>query len=208
LPDAVDFVLAGSSAIPADLLDRARAGAEAIGYAHGWSQGVREARQLMAAEQSMARAEQDRQAEAALHQINAIMTSLAAASAAIEAQAAESAEDDEPALIAAAVTIAEALVGHELRETTAATRDALARMLQLAPRDEPTIIRINAEVHAALGEAGVAELLASITGASGRHIAVEPDDTLAVGDAFARFGSTTIDGRLSEGIRRIREQLR
>ena len=201
------FEFTGAASIPADLLDRSRASAEAIGYANGWARGVREAKESMAAQAAAAQAEIDRGRSIAAQQITIALSGLAAAAGALEASAAAEAESLEPALMAAAVTIAEALVGHQLRDIDAATRSAMARMVQLAPRDEPTTIRINTTAYAALGEIGISELLAGVDGASGRELTVEPDDTLGIGEATARHGATTIDGRLAAGIERIRQEL-
>lgn len=210
MPDVAElpvFEFTGAASIPADLLDRSRASAEAIGYANGWARGVREAKTAMAAQAAAAQAEIERGRSVAAQQVTTALTGLAAAAAALEASAAAEAEELEPALIAAAVTIAEALVGHQLRDIDAATRAAVARTVRLAPRDEPTTIRINPTAYAALGEIGLAELLAGVNGASGRELTVEPDDTLGIGDATARHGATTIDGRLAAGIERIRQEL-
>lgn len=201
------FELSGAASIPSNLLDHSRAGAEAIGYANGWSQGVREARESLAAEQAATRAEIAQWRSVASEQIKLALASLASASASLEASAAADAEALEPALMTAAVTIAEALVGHQLRDVPASTQAAMARMIELAPRDEPTTIRLNSAAYAALTEAGVAELLAGVNGASGRILTIEPDDSVAIGEATARYGATTIDGRLSAGIERIRNQL-
>jgi flagellar assembly protein FliH len=207
LPDLVSFELAGTGAIPDRLLSQSRSAAAAVGYAHGWSQGLREARESLLAERLAAREAQRRfsaDRRAALHDA---LTSLTSAASQLEAAAAPTSSHIEDAIIAAAVEIAEALIGRELADRDEATRDSIARALRLAPAGEPVTVRINSEIHADLNDADITDLIFSIADAAGRDITFEADPTLAVGDAIAQSGATTIDARLSAGIRRVKEHL-
>jgi flagellar assembly protein FliH len=207
LPELSTFEVTGNAAIPAAIVDRSRSEAAAVGYARGWSQGIRDARDSV----------KDARLAAAAEQQAFLLTRNAAAAAALQAlaQAADQLEKaalpgisgHEETILSAAIDIAEALLGQELRHHDTATRAAIARCLQLAPRGETVSIRLNADVLATLGEGDITNLLDSITGAAGREIRLESDPTLAVGDAVARCGASTIDARLGEGIGRIRAQL-
>jgi flagellar assembly protein FliH len=207
LPDVINFELVGTSAIPAELIERSQADASAVGYAHGWSQGLREARESMQAQAAAARAEVAAERARARAELSTLLSTLAAAAAELQAEANRAAERDENAILVAAVEIAEALVGHQLRDVTAETISALARALRLAPGAEPVTLRLNADVYQQLSSDGFSAVLDSVLETTGRSIAFAPDSGLAVGDVIAVSSATTVDARISEGIRRVREQV-
>jgi flagellar assembly protein FliH len=207
LPESIDFDLLTPSSIPSDYLDLTRSSAAAVGYARGWAQGVHDARQAMAALdaealKSAAEARQDAQAA-----LRSVLETLCAAAGQLESATGEAAQLAEDTIVQAAVDLAEGLLGRELRDVDAATQNALARALRLAPEDRPLTVWLNAEVYAGLAADGLQELLRSVAEASGRSVTFEPDATLAIGDAVTRSGASTIDARLSEGLRRVRERL-
>jgi flagellar assembly protein FliH len=207
LPESIDFDLLTPSSIPSDYLDLTRSSAAAVGYARGWAQGVHDARQAMAALdaealKSAAEARQDAQAA-----LRSVLETLCAAAGQLESATGEAAQLAEDTIVRAAVDLAEGLLGRELRDVDAATQNALARALRLAPEDRPLTVWLNAEVYAGLAADGLQELLRSVAEASGRSVTFEPDATLAIGDAVTRSGASTIDARLSEGLRRVRERL-
>lgn len=107
--------------------------------------------------------------------------------------------------MSAALELAEALLGHELRSTELAATSAMTRVLALAPVDEPISVSLNPADHAVLTGSGGGELLAGMPGAAAREITFCADPALASGDAVARCGASNIDARLSEGLRRLRE---
>jgi flagellar assembly protein FliH len=207
LPRVFDFELVGTGAIPQDVIDRSRASASAVGYALGWSQGLRDARESIATERAEASEANRKLASQASTSVEALLVSIAAAAAQLEASAQLARERDEDAILAAAVEIAEALMGRELADTDRATRNALARALRLAPAHEPVTVRLNPTVYATMSEKGFDALLGAVVESSGRTIVFEPDPTLGVGDALATCTATSIDARLSEGVRRVREHL-
>ncbi|MCW2492449.1 MAG: flagellar assembly protein FliH [Frankiales bacterium] len=207
MPESIDFDLLTPSSIPSDYLDLTRSSAAAVGYARGWAQGVHDARQAMAALdaealKSAAEARQDAQAA-----LRSVLETLCAAAGQLESATGEAAQLAEDTIVQAAVDLAEGLLGRELRDVDAATQNALARALRLAPEDRPLTVWLNAEVYAGLAADGLQELLRSVAEASGRSVTFEPDATLAIGDAVTRSGASTIDARLSEGLRRVRERL-
>jgi flagellar assembly protein FliH len=207
LPDLLDFALTGSGSIPSDVLDRARTSAQAVGYSQGWAQGVRDAQESMRGEVLAAAQDNAAFLQRAQAELQVALQSLAQVADRLDADAVSASHDLEDLVLATAVEIAEALIGSQLADTTSATRDALARILNLAPGREALVVRINSAVHAELAAHDFQGLLASVSATNGGSITFEADPTLAVGDAIARVGSSTIDARLSEGLRAIRAHL-
>ena len=205
--DRIAFEFTSDAAVPDQLVERARAEARAVGYAQGWAHGVREAADSQAGERAAANADRaslrDREAE----QVASALQALQAAAADLRQSTMSITDDIEDQILAAAVEIAEALLGRELRDPEVAAPAALARVLRLAPANEPVIVWLNPTDHDTLtGPAGKA-LIGSVEGATGRGLAFERDPELLPGDARARCGSTTIDARLSAGVARLREYL-
>ena len=207
MPDVINFELVGTSAIPAELLERSQADASAVGYAHGWAQGLRDARESMRVEVETARADLDAESAQARAELHALLTTVAAAAVQVQSELQKLAVRDEDAILATAVEVAESLVGHQLRDVDAETIEALARALRLTPGAEPVTVRINAEVHQRLSADGFAAVFDAVLETTGRSVAFAPDSTLAVGDVIAVSASTTVDARIGEGLRRIREHL-
>jgi flagellar assembly protein FliH len=207
LPNVFDFELVGGGAIPQDVIDESRASASAVGYALGWSQGLHDARESMATDRQRANDAGRELAEQTAGSARLLLQALAEAVDQLEHAAREARVQDEDAILHAAVDVAEALIGRELTDDNLATRSALARALGLAPAHEAVTVRLNPAVFGALSEDDFQGLLAAVSESSGRSIKFEPDPTLAVGDALASSTATSIDARLGEGLRRVREHL-
>jgi flagellar assembly protein FliH len=199
------FELEASSAIPAALIDQARSDASAVGYLHGWAQGVREAQQAQLAELEATRAEHARRRAVRDHELASAIGAMHAAAGQLEAAAAPHAADIENQIVSAAVHLAEALLGHELRSPELAATSALARVLNLAPLDEPISISLSPGDHAILTGDGGAALIAGLPNTGARDIVLLADPTLACGEAVARCGATSIDARLSGALARLTE---
>ncbi|HZC72239.1 MAG TPA: hypothetical protein VE442_16210, partial [Jatrophihabitans sp.] len=123
------FEVSTSAGVPERLLRPARAAAHAAGYAAGWADGMHaaKARAEVAAEQ--ARAELDaRQAEQRVA-VQRGLAGLDAAAERLERIALPGAEELESVLLEAAFGIAEALVGHALRDDEKRAPAVLARVL-------------------------------------------------------------------------------
>lgn len=206
-PGSLAFEFISDAAVPGGLIEQAREQARAIGYAQGWSHGLREAAACQAGEAAAAQSHrqlllvnQQQQAASALLALHAAAAELRTSTLAIT-------EQIEDQILAAAVELAEALLGRALTDPDVAAPAALARVLRLAPANEPITVWLNPADHETLtGPTGNA-LIGSVEGATGRGIVFETDPALQVGDAVARCASTTIDARLSEGVARLREYL-
>jgi flagellar assembly protein FliH len=218
LPDTVGSVLgtAGSSmtfdftsdaGVPDQLVEQARAEARAVGYAQGWTHGLRSAADSQVTQQAAAAAERAALRVRQEQQVATVLQALEHAVADLRQSTLNITDEITDQVLAAAVQLAEALLGRELRDPEVAAPAALARVLRLAPDDEPVTIWLNPADHRTLTAPTGSALVASVEGATGRGLTFEIDPELQPGDARARCGSTSIDARLSAGVNRLREYL-
>lgn len=199
--ELVPFQVGGAAGIPEALLAPARAAAQAAGYLAGWSHGVQDAQQRAAAEQedraaALRLADEQR---AALFQ--RAIAAVDQAADQLDERATPGAAEVEGLIIATALQIAEALVGHSLRNDDQRAEAALARVLDLAPHTEPVVVRLSPADHALLTECD------ELPGARDRSITLVADPALSPGDAVATSGATEIDARIAAGLQRVREVL-
>jgi flagellar assembly protein FliH len=202
---AFDFT--SDAAVPDRLVEQARAGARAIGYAQGWTHGLRAAADSQLAEQAAAAAERAALRVRQEQQVASVLQALEHAAADLRQSTLSITDEITDQVLAAAVQLAEALLGRELRDPDAAAPAALARVLRLAPAEEPVTVWLNPVDHQSLTAPAGSALVGSVEGATGRSLTFEIDPELQPGDARARCGSTTIDARLSAGVDRLREYL-
>jgi flagellar assembly protein FliH len=190
--------------LPPGLLAEMRAEAEAAGYAAGWAQGRGEAQAA-----AVAQADRDAQAvedvmAATTVQIDRTIAAFATAAEALERRAIPTVHDIEDAIIDTALKIAEAVLGRETSTASEPGRDALARVLALAPEQRPVTVRLNPADRITIGLSnGITELVVD-----GRLITLVDDPTLRPGDAVAVSDATTVDARLGTALERVREVLR
>ena len=107
--------------------------------------------------------------------------------------------DLEDQVVAAAMQIAEVIVGHELARPDDRGRDAIARALALAPVHGDITARLHPADIAVLGDAAIL--------APGRVITIVPDPSLTPGDCVVDVASCRIDARISAAVARAREVL-
>jgi flagellar assembly protein FliH len=105
-------------------------------------------------------------------------------------------EDD---VVAVAMQIAEAIIGHQLAQPDGRGRDAIARALALAPAHGDVTARLHPADIAVLGDAG--------TIAPGRTLVIVADPALTPGDCVVDVASCRIDARISAALERAREVL-
>lgn len=184
---------------PPELVAQVRAEAEAAGYAAGWAQGVREARAGAEAEAARVAAEAAAAAEAHRRRIERALRAIDAAAGDLERRVAPAAQEIEDQIVATAFAIAEAVLGRELRTATEPGREALARVLALAPGGNPVTVRLNPADRLTIGQT---ELVMD-----GRTVSLVDDPGLAPGDALALCDATTVDARLGPALDRVREVL-
>lgn len=173
------------------------------GYSAGWSAGSRAAaKEAAALRHRLAEeaAERARQASAAAEQA---MSTLAQAAAAARARTAPVLDEADGALTRAAVMLAEALLGTELRDDEASARSALARALTVQDTD---IVRIR------LHPADLTHLSATLDSLPDelrlpKDVELVADAELERGDAVCELAEGYLDARLSTALARVRSAL-
>jgi flagellar assembly protein FliH len=105
----------------------------------------------------------------------------------------------EDQVVAVAMQIAEAIIGHELAQPDGRGRDAIARALALAPVHGDVTARLHPADIAVMGDAG--------TVAPGRMLAIVADPSLTPGDCVVDVASCRIDARIGAALERAREVL-
>jgi flagellar assembly protein FliH len=167
------------------LVDQALEDGYRAGYDAGFQTGMAEAAEA-GAERERARAAL---LQSAVAQLNEATTALrqreVTAMAAIESEVAR-----------AALSIAEELLGHELRHTPDRARDAIAHALQFAPREGVVTAYLNPDNVAMVGDAE--------TLAPGRALTIVPDASLAVGDCIVEVAGCRVDAGMGAALERIR----
>jgi flagellar assembly protein FliH len=176
------------------------ASARAEGYATGWAQGIREAREATTAARQRATAEFDRvlsdRDELARH----ALTALRAAADQVRATTVQRIDEVLDATLTAAVELAEALAGAALAtDLVEGARQGLRRVLAEVPATAPVIVRLN--------PADLAELEAIEQLAPGVDVTLVPDPAVERGGAVGETTVTTVDATLSAAVRRVRAEL-
>lgn len=182
-------------------LQKQDSAAENEGYVHGHSSGY--AAGLRAAETEYrkkteqleagfaARAQRERaEAERVLGVLNSAVQALHARYAPVLSAA-------EDVLAAAAVELAEAVLGQELSDGETSARSALARALAGAPSAEIITVRMNPADLAVLGGTDISK--------AGARLAADPE--LAPGDAIAVLPDGFLDARISTALARAKQAL-
>jgi flagellar assembly protein FliH len=197
--DATLFEVGTTVGVPESLLTSARSAARAAGYAAGWAHGVRMAQQRATVAAEQARIEREQLLAEQRAGVARGVAALHAAAAALERQAIPGAQQLEALLLEAAYGIAEALVGHSLRDDETRAPAALARVLALAPSGEPVTVRLSPPDHAVVA--------GHVDPAGERAVTIVADPALEPGDAVAVSGATEVESRIRAGLQRIRDAL-
>ncbi len=197
------FELSGN--LPPQLVESARVDARAVGYAQGWSQGLREVAAGQAAEIEHARAERALALRAQANEVATTVQALLRATARLETTVVELTDELSDRMLAAAVELATVLLGQELTDPVASARSVLNRVLERAPENQAITIWLSPADHAVLTGPDAPALLASLPAGVASRLTFELDPSLLAGDATARSAATSIDARLSSAIERLRE---
>jgi flagellar assembly protein FliH len=192
-----------SAGVPDRMVESARAEARATGYAVGWAQGMRDAYSRMAEEAGRIRERAEELEANRIADVERGLRALDRAADDLEKRAIPTIEHLEETVIEMAVTIAQAVLGHELRRRSdRVIIQAMARILALVPSNEPVQVRLSPEDYASLA---VNEVIDSL--ASSRQISIVASAELAPGDVVATCAATEIDARVGPALTRIREVL-
>jgi flagellar assembly protein FliH len=130
-----------------------------------------------------------------------MLTALAGAAAELERRTVPVADELSESVLAAALVLAQAVLGRELAIATDGGADALRRALDLAPRHRPVTVRLSPQDLATLG------VHDSTVEIGGRAVTLVPDATLAAGDAVAVCDATEVDARLGAALDRAGKAL-
>jgi flagellar assembly protein FliH len=180
------------------LAESTRNAARSQGYAVGWADGQRAARERARieadeAEQARLRAEAERERE---HR--AAVTALELAAARLHEAVAGMSTTVEEQASTLAWDLTRELVGHELRSATGP--DVVRRALQLAPAEPIARLHLHPDHVAELTAADLAEL-------SDHGTTVVADPSLGWGDALAEVDDHVVDMRVRTALERVREVL-
>ncbi|MBM7773340.1 flagellar assembly protein FliH [Actinokineospora baliensis] len=177
-----------------------RAGAHAEGYATGWAQGMREAREATTAARDRAKAELDRLLGERAQRTDFAVSAVDTAARQVLATTVRRAEDLAEQVLAAAVELAEAMLGTQLSvAVTDSARAGLARAVGALPATAAVTVRVN--------PLDLAELTADGDPTPGREVTLVADQTVSRGDAIALTAVTTVDATLGAALARIRAEL-
>jgi flagellar assembly protein FliH len=180
-------------------LDAARAAAEAAGYAAGWAAGQHAARAAAEAEMEAWRAQAAAVAAQHAARLGQAVAAVERGASALERAAAPVAAECDAALAAAAVELAEALLGRELALTADPVMDGVRRALSLAPNGRPVTLRVHPDDASTLASDDLA--------GTGRVITVVADPTVEPGGCVAECDATRINAQLGTALDRVRETL-
>lgn len=172
----------------------------ARGHAAGYAAGLSRAAAEAAEREAQRRREHEASLAAARSRADAAVAVLARAARALEARTAPVLADAEDQLAGAALTVAEAVIGHELRDAPGSARAALARALSAPDADAVIAVRLHPADLALLGPALPGSGPGSLP--MPPHVALEPDPTLAPGDAVAVYPDGELDARIGSAVAR------
>ncbi len=175
-------------------------------YAEGFTQGYAEGRDRAAQEAAaieQARDEAVAQAQAAMaERLYSVLTALAAAASQVEQQWIPAYDQAAAELGPTAVTLVEALLGHELSTPVEQVLDAVRRIASVASMNAPLVLRLNPADADTLWECGV-----ELPEVLGRPVEITPDPAVECGGAVGESGASRIDAQLSTALARLREVL-
>lgn len=180
-------------------LNRIREEARAQGHAQGHEEGLR------AAEADVIRSraeieERYRQAHSELErELVSASAALTNAARLLEERTQPVAEDLAKTLTDASFTLVSDLLGRELSLATDPGRDAIQRVLTIAPTDAPLHVRLHPNDYATLSEDVLSSLPATIK--------ITPDPLVEPAGALAESGARRIDAQIATALQRVRETL-
>ena len=191
------FTRVSFPALGAGAHDKVEAAARVKGHAAGYIAGIKAAAEI--SEQRDRRREAEFSAAAEVERARSVraLATLTAATIALNQRTLPVIADAQDALAAAAIDIAEAVIGHELSTGVASARSALTRALTSVNPSDIHIVRMN--------PADLDELTDDIRSAAAVEFSADP--TLARGDAVTEFAEGYLDARIASAVARVRAAL-
>lgn len=177
--------------------ERIETEARTRGHAAGYAAGLRVAEKAML-EQELARdaehAEQLRAGQAAVEQAIELLTTAVRSA---DARLLPILQESQDTLAAAAIDLAEAVIGHELSDGPGSARAALFRALDAVAPAEPSSVRLN--------PGDLALIDPEVRARSG--VALVADASLQPGDAIADMPNGYLDARIGTALSRAKATL-
>ncbi|HEV7848760.1 MAG TPA: FliH/SctL family protein [Mycetocola sp.] len=177
--------------------ERIETEARTRGHAAGYAAGLRVAEKAML-EQELARdaehAEQLRAGQAAVEQAIELLTTAVRSA---DARLLPILQESQDTLAAAAIDLAEAVIGHELSDGPGSARAALLRALDAVAPAEPSSVRLN--------PGDLALIDPEVRARSG--VALVADASLQPGDAIADMPNGYLDARIGTALSRAKATL-
>jgi flagellar assembly protein FliH len=167
------------------------------GHAAGYAAGRREAEAEMARVADRAAAERDALRSGAATALASALAALEAATARVSELAGLVLADSDTALAAAAIELAESILGRELADGENSSRVALARAFATIEPDTVLDVRVSPIDLAVLSASGIESSAVRLIG----------DPGLAQGDAVVHVPDGRIDARISSALDRARAEI-
>ncbi|MET0934135.1 MAG: FliH/SctL family protein [Mycetocola sp.] len=177
--------------------DRIETQSRTRGHAAGYAAGLRAAEKERLEQRAACEAEHAEVLRAARASVESALTALAAAIRSADARMLPVLQASDDTLAAAALDLAEAVLGHELADGDRSARAALGRALGAVPTAELTSIRMNPGDLALIDP----ELRASA------GVDLVADGALHPGDALALLPDGYVDARIGTALARARAAL-
>lgn len=164
------------------------------GHAAGYAAGLREAARTVAERREQLEAEHARTVERVRQECVRALAALGAAAAQLRAREVAAVQDAQDVLAAAALDLAEAVIGVELADGETSARAALARALADVDAESVRVVRLNpADLHH----------LDTATA----DVRLVGDPSVPVGDAVAELDHGLLDAAIGSALRRARAAL-
>jgi flagellar assembly protein FliH len=172
------------------------------GHAAGYSAGLRKAEAEARALRAQLETQHTAAREGGQRRLASAVVLLDAAAAALRARTTPVLAEADAELAAAAVALAEAVIGRELSDAPTGAKAALERALSAPDSDAVVAVRLHPADIALLE----AELLKTER-STAAQVAFVPDSSLARGDAVAEYPDGELDARIRTAVARARAAL-
>ncbi|MET0934330.1 MAG: FliH/SctL family protein [Mycetocola sp.] len=177
--------------------DRMLAQSMARGHSAGYAAGLRAAQESAEEQRAAHQAEHDETVRLGRAAVERAVEALAIAARAADARILPIVQESQDAIAAAAIDLAEAILGHELAHGERSARSALDRALGAVPASALTSIRMNPQDLACL-EPGAA---------ANAGVELVADPSLQRGDAIADLPDGYLDARIGTALERAKSAL-
>jgi flagellar assembly protein FliH len=167
------------------------------GHAAGYAEGLRSAEAGAAADAARARVEREALREDAVTALTAAVDALGTATRRFAASSAPVLAAADDALLAAAIELAESIIGIELANGETSARAAIARALSSAAEETITTVRLSPVDLAVIGAHGITV----------PEVRLVADPTLSPGDAVVELEDGRLEARVASSLARARAEI-